>query len=181
ALVLRLAPAVGPDVGDLLLVEVGRERVGRVDRHDAADGEDLLPLYQVAGSVHALRAVPGVVPDEHVELAAVDPAGVVDLLELGPTGVGQVVTEGAHRAGVDADVADLDRRRGHADVGGPADAARGGGNGSSTTGGLTGGLLGLRGVRLACRTGRGRSAARCGGPAGRAVRLGGRRRCPRPA
>ena len=44
------------------------------------------------------------------------PAGVVDGLERGPAGVGEVVAERTDRPRVDPDVTDLDRRTGHSDV-----------------------------------------------------------------
>src|SRR5581483_5196385 len=96
--VLGLAPPVAADVGHLLLVDVGAHQVVGRNGLGGGESEHAFPLDEVPYGVHALRAVPLVVPHEDVELAPVDAAVVVVPLHGGLAGPRQVVADAADRA-----------------------------------------------------------------------------------
>ena len=75
----------------------------------ADDRHDLVLLDELAGRGDGLGVVGGVVLDDQLDLAAVDAAGVVDLLDFGLEHVLLGLAQGGVGTGEGDDRADLDR------------------------------------------------------------------------
>ena len=109
--VLRIVP-LGSAGGDeqlrhLLRVQVLLDRRIRRGAERIEDQQDFVAFDQLAGLLDGLRRAVGVVIADEVDLAAVDAALGVDLLEVGFFGLADHAI-GGRRSAVGHDVADLD-------------------------------------------------------------------------
>ena len=147
-----------------------------VERPAADEREHLADEVLVGGLV--LGAVELVVDRLQGELASVDAALAVDVVEVGLGAIGPALEQPGHRSPQVRDVAGGDGRSRDAHIGGAAVAARGRGHPHAAARGSAAGApcRGGAAARTACRRARAARAARTAGT--RRLLAGGRRPCP---